>query len=177
MSDQKPGYGTQETVDGAPALRFVRTLPYSQQRIWQAAATPSELEQWFPAAVEWGPETGETLEAYGMTGEVIEAQEPNLLVWTFNGDGFRFEITGDEEATQLTFVHIFGDPATPAAQTATGWHTYLDRLEPVLEGHPISEEAAHAGWGDLHEEYAELFEDDPTPGREFWAKLQKQLNL
>ncbi len=177
MTEKKTRDGALEILDGSPALRFVRELPHSQERVWRAVSTPSELEQWFPAAVEWGPQAGEQLEAYGMTGEVLEAEAPRVLVWTFNGDSYRFELEGDEASCRLTFLHAFGDANTPAAQTAAGWHTYFDRLDSLLEGVALSEEEAHAGWGDLHEHYAQLFDVDPAPGREFWAQLKKQLNL
>lgn len=175
MIARNPHDGVLETVDGRPALRFVRELPHSIERVWKAVSTPAELGQWFPAAVEWLPETGEKIEAYGMTGEVIEAKAPHRLAWTFNGDFYRFDLDGDEKACRLTFLHVFGDPAMPAAQTATGWDTYMTRLDALLAGTPLSEEEAHGNWGEVHERYVELFEDDPAPGREFWAHLKKEL--
>jgi hypothetical protein len=57
------------------------------------------------------------------------------------------------------------------AQTATGWATYLSRLEPHLAGRFISEEEAHEPWEKIHESYAERFGVDPTPGRRFIAAL------
>lgn len=177
MSPQNSRDGILETVDGRSAVRFVRELASSQERVWKAVSTPAELEQWFPAAVEWGPVAGEKLEAFGMTGEVLEAEAPNSLEWIFNGDLFRFDLEGDESSCQLSFLHVFGDPNTPTAQTAAGWHTYFDRLDALLGGVVLSEEEAHATWGDIHEHYAKLFNVDPTPGREFWAQLKKQLGL
>lgn len=169
--------GVLETVDGRPALRFVRDLDFPVERVWEAVSIPSELEQWFPAALEWGPEAGEKLEAYGMTGEITEVEVPKLLAWSFNGDHFRFSLEGDATSCRLTFLHVFGDPKTPAAQTAAGWHTYMTRLEALLAGTPLAEDAAHANWGEVHEHYAALFNDDPGPGREFWVQLKEQLEL
>jgi hypothetical protein len=71
----------------------------------------------------------------------------------------------------LIFTHVLGDRAL-AAQTATGWHTYLSRLEPHLAGGYLSEEEAHKGWEEIHERYAERFGVDPTPGRRFAANLR-----
>ena len=167
--------GALETIDGRPALRFVRELPHSIERVWRAVSTPAELEQWFPAAVDWRPEAGEKLEAYGMTGEVTQVQAPHTLAWSFNADLYRFELTGDEGSCRLMFLHVFADPGTPAAQTAAGWHTYMDRLEHLLVGTVVSEKEAHAGWGEIHEHYAEVFGVDPAPGREFWKRLQEAL--
>ncbi len=175
MTENTARDGVLETIEGRPALRFVRELPCSIERVWRAVSTPAELEQWFPAAVEWGPEAGEKLEVFGMTGEVTEAQPPHTLAWSFNGDLYRFELTGDERSCRLMFLHVFADPQTPAAQTAAGWHTYMDRLEGLLAGAVISEKEAHAGWGEIHEHYAQIFGVDPTPGREFWKRLQESL--
>jgi hypothetical protein len=71
----------------------------------------------------------------------------------------------------LIFTHVINDRAL-AAQTATGWETYLSRLEPHLAGEYLSEEEAHEPWEEIHERYAERFEVDPTPGRRFAAALR-----
>lgn len=59
--------GTLETIDGRLALRFERTLAHPIERVWRALSEPDELGAWFPAAAPWGPTTGETFEAFGMT--------------------------------------------------------------------------------------------------------------
>ena len=45
-------YGTYETIDGKPAVRFERRYPHSVDRVWQAVTEPEELGHWFPSAVE-----------------------------------------------------------------------------------------------------------------------------
>lgn len=160
--------GTLETIDGRPALRFERTLAYSVERVWRAISEPTELERWFPAAVDWTPATGETFEAYGATGEVTEVDAPHRLAWTFGGERYSFELAALEGGCRLVFTHVFADRAL-AAQTAAGWETYLSRLEPHLAGAYLSEEQAHEPWEDVHERYAERFGLDPTPGRRFLA--------
>ena len=160
--------GTLETVDGRPALRFDRTLAHPIERVWRAISEPTELERWFPAAAEWTPATGETFEAYGATGEVIEVDAPHRLAWTFGGEHFSFELTAHEGGCRLVFTHVFADRAR-SAQTAAGWEAYLSRLEPHLAGGYLSEEQAHEGSEEVHERYAERFGVDPTPGRRFLA--------
>lgn len=161
--------GTLETIDGRPALRFERTLPHPTERVWRAASEPDELGAWFPAAAPWGPTTGETFEAFGTTGEVLEATPPHRLTWTFATERYGFELTApDDGGTLLVFTHVPGD-GTPLAQTAAGWHAYLSRLGPLLDGEPLSEEDAHVGWEDVHERYATSFGVDPGPGRAFIA--------
>jgi uncharacterized protein YndB with AHSA1/START domain len=160
--------GTLETIDGRPALRFERRLPHSVERVWRAVSEPAELERWFPAAAEWTPAAGETFEAGGMTGEVTEVDAPHRLAWTFNAERYSFELSDHDGGCLLVFTHVFDDRAL-AAQTATGWETYLARLEPHLAGGSLSEEEAHEPWEEIHERYAERFAVDPTPGRRFIA--------
>jgi uncharacterized protein YndB with AHSA1/START domain len=159
---------TLETIDGRPALRFERTLAHPVERVWRAVSEPAELGQWFPAAAEWTPATGETFEAYGATGLVTEVDAPHRLAWTFGADEFRFELADADGACRLVFTHVFDDRAR-AAQTAAGWEAYLSRLEPHLAGGHLSEEDAHVGWEDVHERYAASFGIDPEPGRRFFA--------
>lgn len=163
--------GTLKTIDGRPALRFERHLAYPVERVWRAVSEPAELERWFPAAADWGPAAGETIEAGGMTGEVTEVAAPHRLAWTFNGEDYSFELTAREGGCLLVFTHVFDDRSR-AAQTAAGWETYLSRLEPHLAGDFLSEEQAHEPWEGIHERYAERFEVDPTPGRRFAAALR-----
>ena len=163
--------GTLETIDGRPALRFERRLPHSVERVWRAVSEPAELERWFPAAADWTPAAGETFEAAGMTGEITEVDAPHRLVWTFNGEGYSFELSADDGGCRLVFTHVFDD-RNLAAQTATGWDAYFSRLEPHLAGDFVSEEQAHESWEEVHERYAERFGVDPAPGRRFAASLR-----
>jgi uncharacterized protein YndB with AHSA1/START domain len=160
-------HGTLETIDGRPALRFERILPHSVERVWRAVSVPAELERWFPAAAEWTPAPGDTFEAAGATGEVTEVEPPHRLAWTYAGHLYSFDLSAHDDGCRLVFIHVV-DEGMPLAQTATGWETYLLRLEPHLAGEHLSEEDAHKQWEEIHEQYAERFGVDPTPGRE-WA--------
>jgi uncharacterized protein YndB with AHSA1/START domain len=159
-------YGSLETIDGRPALRFERSLAYPIERVWHAVSVPAELERFFPAAVDWTPAPGETIELGGLTLEVTEVEPPRRLAWTFGGQPQSFELFETEGCCRLVFTHVIDD--LPAAQTATGWETYLSRLEPHLAGEYLSEEEAHKPWKEIHERYAERFGVDPEPGRR-WA--------
>lgn len=163
--------GTLETIDGRPALRFERTLAHPVERVWRAVSDPAELERWFPAAAEWTPAVGETLEAHGMSGEVTAVEAPHRLAWNFNGDGYSFVLAAHGDGCRLTFTHVFGE-RTLAAQTAAGWDAYFSRLDAHLAGKYLSEEEAHDSWGEVHERYAERFGVDPGPGRRFWSNLR-----
>jgi len=160
--------GTLETVGGRPALRFEWSLAHPVEPVWQAIIVPAELELWFPAAADWTPEAGEVFEAGGQTGTITQLQPPRLLEWTFGGQLFRFELRPGNDGCTLTFTHVFDERAA-AAQTASGWECYFDRLESHLRGHYLSEERAHEPIGERHERYAARFGLDPAPGRAFIA--------
>ncbi|WP_202912181.1 ArsR/SmtB family transcription factor [Nesterenkonia muleiensis] len=165
MSDPR-AYGTLQSIDGRPALRFELGLDYPIERVWQAVSVPAELAQFFPGAADWTPATGETIDAGGMSVEVTQVDAPHRLAWVFAGQPQSFELTEEGDGCRLVFTHLIDD--LPAAQTATGWETYLSRLEPHLAGRPLSEERAHRPWAEIHELYAERFGVDPEPGR-LWA--------
>jgi uncharacterized protein YndB with AHSA1/START domain len=163
--------GTLETIDGRPALRFERILTHPVERVWRAVSVPAELERWFPAAADWTPAVGEVFEAGGMTGQVTEVQPPHRLAWTFAGDHYAFDLTEHDDGCRLVFIHVFDDRSA-AAQTAAGWDAYLSRLQPHLAGDHLTEQAAHGGWGQVHERYAERFGVDPERGRRFLTRLR-----
>jgi uncharacterized protein YndB with AHSA1/START domain len=164
-------HGTLETIDGRPALRFERTLAYPVERVWRAVSVPAELERWFPAAADWTPATGETFEAGGEPGEVTEVDPPHRLAWRWSSQLFSFELAAHGDGCRLIFTNVIDDRDL-AAQTATGWETYLSRLEPHLAGEYVSEELAHETWEEIHERYVERFGADPGPGRRFAAELR-----
>lgn len=159
-------YGTLETIEGRPALRFERSVAYPIERVWQAVSVPAELERFFPGAADWTPTAGETIDVGGATLEVTEVEQPSRLAWTMAGQPQSFDLTSTAAGCRLVFTHVIDD--LPAAQTATGWETYLSRLEPHLAGEHLSEEEAHRSWHEIHERYAERFGVDPEPGR-CWA--------
>src|SRR4051812_7046436 len=99
--------GTLETIDGRPALPFERTLAHPVERVWRAISDPAELGQWFPAAADWTPATGETFEAYGAIGQVNEVDAPHRLAWTFGGEQFIFELADASGGCRLVFTHVF----------------------------------------------------------------------
>jgi uncharacterized protein YndB with AHSA1/START domain len=153
--------GTLNTVDGRPALRFERRLAYPVERVWRAVSEPAALSRWFVASVPWKPESGETFEALGQTGEIVDLDAPRLLAWTWGGELFRFELSPEGEACVLVFTHVFDDAAL-GAQHAAGWESYLNRLDAHLAGRFLSEEEAHAGGAERQARYAEQFRAGPS---------------
>jgi len=158
-------------VDGRPALQFERTLRHPVARVWRAVTEPAELAQWFVGPVSWTPALGETFTVAGATVEITELDPPRTLAWTWGPESYRFELADAPEGCRLRFTHVFDDAHGPAAQHAAGWETYLDRLDALLAGRPISEVDAHVPVAELHERYAIAFGQDPAPGRRMIATL------
>jgi uncharacterized protein YndB with AHSA1/START domain len=149
--------GTQETIDGRPALRFERRLAHSPERVWRAISEPDELAGWFVAPVAWIPEEGETFEAAGDNGRVTTVDPPRALAWEWGQERYRFELTPSPEGTTLVFTHVFSGALGPDWQHAAGWETYFNRLEVHLDGGHLTEEEAHAGIDERMADYKEAF--------------------
>lgn len=163
--------GTQETIDGRPALRFERRLPHAVDRVWRAVTEPSELVRWFVAPVAWEPRLGESAEVFGQHFEITELDPPRVITWVWGGERYSFELAPDGDGCALVFTHVFNPELGPAAQHAAGWETYFARLDAVLGGGALSEEEAHQPVGELHELYVARFGSDPAPGRRMVASM------
>jgi uncharacterized protein YndB with AHSA1/START domain len=150
--------GTQQTVDGRPALRFERRLDHSVERVWRAVTEPAELARWFVAEAHWKPEAGEEFEGAGQRGRITELDPPRRLAWTWGVERYSFDLTPDGEGCVLVFVHVFDPQLGPDWQHAAGWDTYLNRLDAHLAGGFLAEDEAHEGVRDLMDRYRERFE-------------------
>jgi hypothetical protein len=149
--------GSEQIVDGRPALRFERRLNHPIERVWRAVTEPAELARWFVSEVPWTPEDGEVFEAEGETGRITALEPPRLIAWTWGIERYSFELMADGDGCVLIFTHVFNPQLGPAWQHAAGWETYLNRLDAHLAGGFLSEEEAHAGIDDLLSRYRETF--------------------
>jgi hypothetical protein len=149
--------GTQQTVDGRPALRFERRLDHSVERVWRAVTQPAELARWFVAEAPWTPREGEEFEAGGAVGRITTLDPPRLLAWTWGPERYSFELTAAGDGCVLVFTHVFNPELGPGWQHAAGWESYLARLDAHLAGGYLSEEDAHAGIDELMARYRERF--------------------
>jgi hypothetical protein len=137
--------GTQQTIDGRPALRFERHLAHSVERVWRAVTEPGEMARWFVATPSWKPAAGEEFEAMGATGRITACDPPRRFAWTWGVERYSFELTSAGDGCLLVFTHVFNPEMGPGWQHAAGWDTYLARLDAHLAGAFLSEEDAHAG--------------------------------
>jgi uncharacterized protein YndB with AHSA1/START domain len=170
----KAMHGTYEIVDDRSALTFERRLAHSVERVWRAVTEPAELAHWFPSVIRGELTAGAPLtfefpggEMPAMEGEVIEADPPRSLAFTWGDDVLRIELQPDGAGCVLHFVVLFDD-AERASRDAAGWHVCLDRLEEHLGGaaaqSPSSEPTPD--WRALYEEYQRrgLPAGAPLPG-------------
>ena len=138
-------YGTYETVDGRPALRFERRLPHPIEKVWRAVTEADELSHWFPAAVTTdelrvGARLGFTFpddDFPPSDGEVTELDPPRLFAFTWGPERLRFELDSEADGCVLRFTHFLGE-GDQASRDAAGWHVCLDLLGRSLAGEPTT---------------------------------------
>lgn len=147
------------------AIRLERVLAGPPSVVWPALTERAKLKAWFPCDVvvageRWRAGAGISFafgpEADGlvMEGEVVEAREPESLVFTWGEETLRFTLAPHGTGTLLVLV----DELRPgiAARNAAGWDACLD----LLAGGAPDKDA----WKPRFERYTELFA--PTLGEQ-----------
>jgi uncharacterized protein YndB with AHSA1/START domain len=140
-------------------VRLERTISAPREVVFDAWLTADVLKLWWPAGSDWetpiaevDPRVGGKLrlvmrspdgEEFGGTGEFIEIERPERLVyrWTWDGHGahegtnlveVEFRDPGDD--TTVVVLTNRGLPDEEAKRAhREGWETSLDNLERVLE--------------------------------------------
>lgn len=147
-------------TDGArPAVRLERDLPDPPEVVWQALTQREQLRSWFPCEVivdgeRWLSGARITfrfpadVSEMTLTGEVLEVEEPQRLVFTWGDETLRFELLRHGGGTRLILIDEL--PASAAARNAAGWESCLDRLAGI--------EATRDAWQPRFEAYAAGFE-------------------
>jgi uncharacterized protein YndB with AHSA1/START domain len=149
-------------------LIFVRVLPHPPEKVWAALTDPERLRQWAPfdAARDLshpGETTLTTVDGPDRTdtpANVLRAEAPVLLEYTWDTDLLRWELAPEGDGTRLTLRHTLAErDQTPSV--AAGWHLCADVLEHLLAGTPVGvvrgRSAAEHGWAELRAEYAATF--------------------
>jgi uncharacterized protein YndB with AHSA1/START domain len=143
-----------------PQVRLERDLADAPHLVWRAITDREALRAWFPGDVvvdggrwEVGAKISFVEEEHNMSfeGEVLEVDEPRLLVFTWGDDTLRFELTATDRGTRLVLVDEL--PPETAARNAAGWDDCLD----LLAGRDPGE------WQLRFEAYAEKFAPELGP--------------
>jgi uncharacterized protein YndB with AHSA1/START domain len=127
-------YGTYETYEGKPAVRFERVYPHPVERVWRSITVPEEMASWFPSTVEVDLREGGEMqftfpehEVDPMTGRVLELDPPRVFAFLWGEDLLRLELAPEGDGTRLTLLQTLRSE-DEAARNAAGWHVCLDRL-------------------------------------------------
>jgi len=154
-------YGTYETIDGKPAVRFERRYAHPVEQVWRAVTEPAELAHWFPDPVEVdlreGGEMTFTPQHDGMQpmpGRVTELDPPRRFSFTWGDEHLHIELEPDGDGCRMRFTHVLST-REQAARDAAGWHVCLDRLEQLLAGHAGEAPGPEATseWSEHYEAY------------------------
>jgi uncharacterized protein YndB with AHSA1/START domain len=154
--------GQLENGNGTWRLRFTRTLPHSQEKVWRALTEPEHLEAWFPTTIEGELEAGAALrfrhrhaDLPPMEGEMLACDPPSLLEFTWGDDTLRFSLEPDGAGTRLTLVDTL-EELGKAARDGAGWHTCLDQLAYHLDDEEPPWTSSER-WEEIHDSYVEGF--------------------
>ncbi|MDG4821962.1 SRPBCC family protein [Asanoa sp. WMMD1127] len=162
----------EQAIDGRWTLVFVRDFPHPPTRVWRALTEPAELTEWAPYTADRNLSTlgpakltmidGE--ERVDIPVEVTDVDPERALVYTWDTDLLRWQLTPTAIGTRLTLHHTVNDPSW-ISQVAAGWHICLDVADHLLADDPIGPirgNAARAyGWEPLRDAYATKL-DIPT---------------
>ncbi|HEY3780447.1 MAG TPA: SRPBCC domain-containing protein [Fimbriimonadaceae bacterium] len=165
-----PAAGAHVEKDGENwTLVLVRELKHSPEKVWRALTDPKELREWAPFDADGNLGTTGAkgmLSTVGAPKEhitetvVTQAEEPRLLVYSWNGNDTRWELEPNNEGTKLTLWAKID--RRYIAMGAAGWHICLDVMDRLLANNPIGrmvgmETMKFEGWQRLNKEYANLF--------------------
>jgi uncharacterized protein YndB with AHSA1/START domain len=150
-------------VTEAGAVRFERLLPAPVERVWDYLTRSELRRKWFAGGEmelrsggpltlvfhnselappdETVPEKFRRYEGMESRGEVVRAEPPRRLVWSwFEESGPPTEVSWEleprGEQTLLTLIHRRLPNRAMTVDVSGGWHLHLDVLEDVLAGRP-----------------------------------------
>ncbi|GAA2937481.1 hypothetical protein GCM10020221_36550 [Streptomyces thioluteus] len=165
-------YGASETHGDVHTLRYELSLPYPQERVWDAVATPEGLPTWLAAAepferreggaitLRWlnaaGPEGAGTV----APGRVTAWEPPSVAEYTVEVHGrIRFELERAPASVGGTLLHFTNEmPGTDDERLdcLAGWHHHFEYLLQALAGHPADWPTwSVERWEALRREYGE----------------------
>ena len=145
--------------DGQSVLRFEHRYAHSRERVWRAITDGAEHSAWFGFKVDIDPVAGGKFtitfsEDFVEAGKVLEANPPELFVYTGRSDTFRWELSEDGAGCGVVLINTTGDPGH-IPNSAAGFHVALDALERHLNADEQPDDAA-VPFDELAGYYAEV---------------------
>jgi uncharacterized protein YndB with AHSA1/START domain len=147
-----------QTSDGWE-LRFRRRLGRPPSTVWRAFTDPELRKQWFPDVMEGDIKAGaplkfiiEKFDIPPFDGEVLEIDEPRLLVIRWGTDILRFEVSEHDDGALFTLTVQFTQHGK-AARDGAGWHVCLAHLVTLF----TAADSASPSWSDIHPAYVAAF--------------------
>ncbi|MBM7783877.1 SRPBCC family protein [Tenggerimyces flavus] len=141
--------GVVTETDGGYQLAFERTFKHPPAKVWRALTDPGELRNWFPAVVDFDVTVGAKLTfaptdkqraKFGLTdadaaqGELIAADPPKLLEYTWGEDRLRWQLHDTADGgCRLEFTQTCPERDSAIVQGA-GWHVGFEQIEALLDG-------------------------------------------
>lgn len=142
----------EDKVTAKPEFNYVTYIAETPEKVWEALTTPEFTKQyWFGTSVESDWEEGSKVsymvkdgEVEAVTGEILKADKPNELVYTFQlliDESVKDEITTVQfllekagETTRLTVRHYdFKEDSKMLADVSGGWTVIINGLKTLLE--------------------------------------------
>ncbi len=167
LEDYQPGplaEVSSATVDGNPALIFVREFQYPPEKVWPALIESGKTEKWAPFKFEKDLEaTGPTTifvtdgsEPGVIQSEVIQFVPNQVLEFTWaEGHSLLWELAATESGTRLTLTHTV--PVSDQEMIdlyASGWHICMDLVELMIQDYIIGPIVGELAW-----KYVEMVRD------------------
>jgi uncharacterized protein YndB with AHSA1/START domain len=140
-----------------PATVYVTYIASTREKVWQALTdTEFNRQYWIGGSVMSDWLVGSTVQylredgAVGWQGEVLQADEPHLLSYTFHmsiseehraekPSRVSFELEEVQGVVKLTLTHDELAPGSKTAETTQhGWAAIMSSLKSLMEtGHPL----------------------------------------
>jgi uncharacterized protein YndB with AHSA1/START domain len=151
---------------GRRVLRFERRMGHPVDRVWDALTDPARLLGWWGRVdadltpgghfhVAW-LNTDDDGNAFEMKATVSEIDPPRVLEVASDPETehgvLRFELEPDGDSTILRFTSTLDLADEFRSRTLAGWHTHLDALTAVLDGHD-TDLVNLPGWEENHAAY------------------------
>lgn len=135
-------------------LAFERHLRHPVEHVWEALTKPEHLAQWYLTNARLDARLGGSIDYLNVpgqvriTGKILTWQPPRVFEHEFNAEPskvlpqgeksvVRWELTPDGDGTRLRLTHRRLTHQT-AKTFAGGLHAFLDRLEELLDGVPLT---------------------------------------